>query len=178
MKVHLAGFDVFRPDADNVFELLCSEARRFGLTPMTPLDGEQLFVGCGPSGSCSPVFRSNIERLASADAVIAHLAPFRGVEPDSGTVFEVGYAIARGIPVVGCGVPAATYAERVGADTSCIRCDAGLLRERSSGMLVEEFGLRLNLMLACSIDLHSAAAEALGALAAILRTRAIHREGT
>lgn len=178
MKVYLAGFDVFRPDAENVFELLCSEARRFGLTPITPLDGESPLSGVSPQAIARQIFRSNIEKLASADAVIAHLAPFRGIEPDSGTVFEVGYAIARGIPVVGYGVPAATYAERVGADTPCIRCDAGLLRERSSGMLVEDFGLRLNLMLACSIDLHSTAEEALGALAATYRTRATHLEGT
>ena len=52
------------------------------------------------------IFTSNVAKLSEADGVIANLAPFRGHEPDSGTVFEVGYAIARGIPVIGYGVPA------------------------------------------------------------------------
>lgn len=48
---------------------------------------------------------ANIARLDSADGVIANLRDFRGTEPDAGTVFEVGYAHARGIPVIGYGVP-------------------------------------------------------------------------
>ena len=31
--------------------------------------------------------------------MLANLEPFRGSEPDSGTAFEVGYALALGKPV-------------------------------------------------------------------------------
>ena len=111
------------------------------------------------------IFTSNVAKLSEADGVIANLAPFRGHEPDSGTVFEVGYAIARGIPVIRYGVPAGSYADRLHAATPCTRCEAGIFREQHSGWLVEDFGLPLNLMLSCSIEFRDTAAEALQQLA-------------
>ena len=47
------------------------------------------------------IYRANIGLIAEADALLANLNPFRGSEPDSGTVFEIGYAIALGKRVVG-----------------------------------------------------------------------------
>ena len=47
------------------------------------------------------IYRANIGLIAEADALLANLNPFRGTEPDSGTVFEIGYAIALGKRVVG-----------------------------------------------------------------------------
>ncbi|RYE65273.1 MAG: nucleoside 2-deoxyribosyltransferase [Oxalobacteraceae bacterium] len=164
MKVYLAGFDVFKPNAAEVFASLCEDAKRLHLVPIAPLDGELPALRDGVAVA-RHIFGSNVAKLADADALIANLAPFRGHEPDSGTVFEVGYAIARGIPVVGYGVPAGSYADRIHSAIPCARCDAGILREKDSGWLVEDFGLPLNLMLACSIELRSTALDALMALA-------------
>lgn len=164
MKVYLAGFDVFKPDAASVFASLCSEAIRLQLVPLAPIDGD-LPVAMHGVQLARHIFISNVAKLSEADGVIANLAPFRGHEPDSGTVFEVGYAIARGIPVVGYGVPAGSYADRLHAATPCTRCEAGVLREQHSGWLVEDFGLPLNLMLSCSIEFRKTAAEALQHLA-------------
>ena len=164
MKVYLAGFDVFKPDAASVFASLCSEAIRLQLIPLSPIDGD-LPVAVRGVQLARHIFTSNVAKLSEADGVIANLAPFRGHEPDSGTVFEVGFAIARGIPVIGYGVPAGSYADRLHAAMPCTRCEAGLLREQHSGWLVEDFGLPLNLMLACSIEFRATAAEALQQLA-------------
>lgn len=128
MKVYLAGFDVFKPDAASVFALLCSEAIRLQLIPLAPLDSEPLPAVQGEQ-LARIIFTSNVAKLSEVDGVIANLAPFRGHEPDSGTVFEVGYVIARGIPVIGYGVPTGSYADRLHAETPCTRCDAGILRK-------------------------------------------------
>ena len=164
MKVYLAGFDVFKPDSANVFAMLCAEAIRLQLIPLAPIDCD-LPPAMQGAQLARHIFTSNVAKLSEADGVIANLASFRGHEPDSGTVFEVGFAIARGIPVVGYGVPAGSYADRLHSAIPCTRCDVGVLRERHSGWLVEDFGLPLNLMLSCSIEFRETAMEALQQLA-------------
>ena len=116
-----------------------------------------------------------LSRLAldSADGVIANLRDFRGTEPDAGTVFEVGYAHARGIPVIGYGVPARCYATRVGDREACGRDRSGTLRELANGREVEDFGQPLNLMLACSVELVPHAAAAMAALALVLNGKGL-----
>ena len=64
----------------------------------------------------------------------------RGLEPDSGTVFEVGFAVALGKPVVVYGVPAGSYASRVCAAMECTQDARGLTRERDRGVMVEGLG--------------------------------------
>ena len=53
---------------------------------------------------------------------------------------------------------------------ACERAELGALRETDTGCLVEDFGQRLNLMLACSVGIEVDAASAMVArLAAHLR---------
>ena len=98
--------------------------------------------------------------LQQADGVVANLAPFRGVEPDSGTVFEVGVAVARGVPVVAYGLPPGNYADRVMAAMRTSRGHDGVLRD-ADDLVVEDLGLPMNLMLARSVLSASSAEEAL-----------------
>lgn len=130
MRLYLAGPDVFRPDAGEWF----AEARRlcaeFGHTALVPLDNEET--------TAAGIFDANIELLRSADAVLANLNPFRGMEPDSGTCVEVGFALALGKPVIGYLADTRPLLERV----------AGGRPTDEAGMHVENFGLPLNLMLA------------------------------
>lgn len=55
---------------------------------MIPIDGEQI--------TANGIYHANLEMIRSADAVLANLNAFRGIEPDSGTCFEVGFATALG----------------------------------------------------------------------------------
>lgn len=165
MKVYLAGFDVFRPDAKQVFKELEAEAQRLGLTALSPADCDPLLEAASPQAIARHIYQCNLVKLSQADAVVANLGSFRGHEPDSGTVFEVGYAVAKQLPVVGYGVEPGSYAEKLGESKPLIRDADGRLRERYSGFLVEDFGYPLNLMLACSIELRRTASDALQELA-------------
>ncbi|MDP9991950.1 nucleoside 2-deoxyribosyltransferase [Variovorax boronicumulans] len=97
-RVYLAGPDVFRPDAAQYFALLSAACERLGLEALSPFDASV-------TAATSPhrIYEANMAKLRAADGVVANLAPFRGAEPDSGTVFEVGVAVALGVPVVAYG---------------------------------------------------------------------------
>lgn len=167
-RVYLAGPDVFLPDSRDVFARLRAACARLGLEGVEPSDGglaESGAQGATDDELAQRIFEGNVRLIHACDGVIANLCAFRGLEPDSGTVFEVGYAVALGKPVVGYGVAPGTYAERVGAALPCTRAADGTLRETVSGAMVEGLGQRLNLMLTCSAGLEADADAALERLA-------------
>jgi nucleoside 2-deoxyribosyltransferase len=81
---------------------------------------------------------------------MANLDDFRGSgEPDSGTAFEVGFAAAlNNKPVWTYRSTEETLVERVKA--AAIGSEGGFC---AGGYLIEDFGLSVNLMLACSARL-------------------------
>lgn len=131
-KIYLAGFDVFYPDAVRrgaEMKRLCAE---HGFIGLFPLDNE--------AQSVREIFAGNTGLIDQCDLVMARLDPFRGLEPDSGTAFEVGYAFARGKRIYGYLADARTMRERLGpAD--------------SDGFAVEDFGMAVNLMLGCAAEI-------------------------
>ena len=143
--VYLAGFDVFLPDAAAHGERLKALAARHGFDGLFPLDN-QTPPGLAGAALAQWIYRANVAMIQRADLVMANLNPFRGAEPDSGTAFEVGYAIACGKPVWAYTEQADSLIAQVAvgtADTPARAIDA-------QGYTVEDFGLNLNLMLACS----------------------------
>lgn len=144
-SVYLAGPDVFRPDIERIRQERRRQCEAVGLIPLDPCDNDNL-------ASSRTIYVGNIVMLDRADLVIANLTPFRGVEPDSGTVWESARASAHGKPVFGymAGHPevlfdrvAAAYGPLTSHGEGLRRCD----RDRD-GNLVENWGLPLNLMLA------------------------------
>ena len=153
MKVYIAGPDVFRLDV----EAWAASARALcaarGLTALLPIDGLE--------STAEGIYRANRTLLASADAMVANLNPWRGAEPDSGTCVEVGIALALDKPVVGYLDELTPMVERV-----AVRQSGGRYLD-GAGQLVEDFGLALNLMLAVPVPLVvGGLAEALAALVA------------
>ena len=142
--VYLAGPDVFHPEADRLAEDHKALCRAYGFEPLHPIDQ--------PTLAADTIFQVNLGMLRLADAVVANLNPFRGAEVDSGTAFEVGFAIARGIPVIGYVASQETLAERVGRLFGPLVMQDSALRD-ASGDLVENFGHPVNLMLAESCSL-------------------------
>ncbi|WP_371324917.1 nucleoside 2-deoxyribosyltransferase [Dechloromonas sp. ZY10] len=139
--VYLAGPDVFFPDIAAraaVQKALCGE---LGLRPLHPVDQPEL--------QAETIYRHNLALIREAAGVVANLDPFRGAEVDSGTAFEVGYAIALGKPVVAYFSVNEDWRQRVERcqgplhfdPSRAVWCDA-------DGNLVENFGLPANLMLA------------------------------
>lgn len=173
-RVYFAGPDIFFRDCKRTYQDLKAACERLGLEGVEPSDGG---LGADFNGNddekARRIYEGNIALIRQADGVIANLMDFRGLEPDSGTVFEVGFAVALGMPVVVYGVPAGSYASRVCTAMACTQDASGALRERDSGVMVEGLGQRLNLMLACSTAIESSAEAALSRLARLLG-RAAH----
>jgi nucleoside 2-deoxyribosyltransferase len=142
VKLYLAGPDVFRPDAAAWAARVEELCRGAGHEALIPLDD-------GATATAAAIYRSNLQRIAAADAVLANLNPFRGDEPDSGTCVEIGYALALGKRVIGYADDLRPLRERLlasgpGSD--------GRWRD-AAGHVVEDFGLPLNLMLAVPLPL-------------------------
>jgi nucleoside 2-deoxyribosyltransferase len=148
-QVYLAGFGVFRPDAiehGRYLKALCTE---HGLEGLYPFDNE-VDKDRTPEATAQQICALNIAMIRRCTAVLADLNVFRGLEPDSGTAFEVGVAVALGKPVWAYFEPVGSMRELVSHDQQ------GLDAE---GFMVEDFGLPRNLMLACSWVGASATAE-------------------
>ena len=169
-RIYLAGPDVFLHDSAARFAQLKSLCADRGLEGLEPSDGN---IPTGFQGSdderARRIFQGNIRRIREADGVLANLCNFRGLEPDSGTVFEVGYAVALGKAVAAYGVPPGSYADRVATALPCSPDATGTLREDANGTMVEGLGQRLNLMLTGSACIESTVEAALARLAAVLR---------
>ncbi|OZI40252.1 nucleoside 2-deoxyribosyltransferase [Bordetella genomosp. 1] len=142
-RIYLAGFDVFRADAVAHGERLKALCREHGFEGLYPLDNA-LPAELSGDAAAGWIYRQNVTLIRRADLVMANLNPFRGHEPDSGTAFEVGYAVALGKPVW-------AY---TGQDRPLIEQVPGTVRDGlhvdADGYTVEDFGRPLNLMLAQS----------------------------
>jgi len=145
-KVYLAGFDVFRPDAASYGQRLKTLCARHGFAGLYPLDNAAPRQLRG-AALADWIYRANIALIEQADCVMANLNPFRGLEPDSGTVFEVGYAVAKGKPVW-------VYTEQVQplVAQAGVQTQDGRVMD-AQGYTVEDFGMNLNLMIACSTQI-------------------------
>ena len=140
MLIYLAGPDVFRPDAAAWAAAARQRVAAAGHVALLPLDNE--------APDAPGIYRANLEQIRRADAVLARLDPFRGAEPDSGTCFEVGYAVALGKPVVGYLADARPLAERLAGHYGGLGSPAGGRPVDPQGLAIEDFGLPVNLMLA------------------------------
>lgn len=139
-QIYLAGFDVFRQDAiehGNYLKALCSAHSLEGLYPFDNEVAAQL----SPEETARMICSMNIAMIQRCSAVLANLNVFRGLEPDSGTAFEVGMAVALNKPVWAYFEPVASLRDLVPHDGN--GCD-------SQGYVVEDFGLPRNLMMACT----------------------------
>lgn len=161
-KIYLAGFDVFKEDSIEIGEEkknLCSE---LGFKGLYPLDSEVNIQNLPKKEGAKIIYRGNIDLIREADIVIANLNPFRGLEPDSGTVFECGYALALGKQVVGYLEDLSALIDKVPSGVTLK--DGVVYHLDEQGMVVEDFDLPLNLMLGCSIPLYSNFRECLNSL--------------
>lgn len=145
MKIYLAGPDVFCPDAVSRADAARALLAAAGHRALIPLDNAET--------TAAGIYRANLALIAEADAVLANLEPFRGCEPDSGTCFEVGYAVALGKPVVAYLRDDRPLSARVAAHYGGLqRRPDGRLSD-PQGLAVEDFDLPVNLMLGISCRL-------------------------
>ena len=143
-RLYLAGPDVFRPDASEHGRKLVALCAEHGFEAVFPLDESLPREPAPPRALAARIYRANVAHIEHCDAVLANLDFFRGPEPDSGTCFEVGYAVARGKPVIGYVPEAGSYAPRIRQRHPQA---VGTGDVDANGWQLEEFGLPLNLML-------------------------------
>lgn len=167
-RIYLAGFDVFRADSVEQGRRLKDLCLAHGFAGLYPLDNALPAGLCGRTAA-QWIFEQNIRLIRQADLIMANLNVFRGLEPDSGTAFEVGYGAALGKPVWAYASDARPLVEQagVGHDPG----DAGRTVD-AQGYTVEDFGLNVNLMLACAARVVTGDAQAcLQAIASAGRSR-------
>ncbi|UFS62845.1 nucleoside 2-deoxyribosyltransferase [Sulfurimonas sp. HSL-3221] len=141
--IYLAGPDVFEPDpfaAGEALKQLCSE---HGFEGLFPLDNA-IEAFDHPHKTAEAIRKANIDLIRRADIVMANLNPFRGFEPDSGTVYEVGFAEALGKPVFAYAADRRHMLERL-REHQRLASDAVQCLE---GKSIESFALSHNLMFA------------------------------
>lgn len=138
-KIYFAGPDVFSPDWESFKQEISALCSEFSFYPIFPIDEGGL--------SSRKIYLANLERIRTSDAIFANLMPFRGIEPDSGTSFEIGFAIGIGKPVFALS-PREDMLGRIAKDFGPLqKHEYGWTIRDRNGYGVENFGRALNLML-------------------------------
>jgi len=89
-KIYLAGFDVFYPNALEVLDAKKKLCESYGFIALAPLDNTVDFSQ--PKEKIRElIYQANVKLMNEADIFCVNLNAFRHGEPDSGTVFEIGY---------------------------------------------------------------------------------------
>lgn len=114
-RIYLAGPEVFLPHAVALGAEKCRLVAAAGFDGVFPHDPGVKRTPSGKGTAADNIFVANTELLASCDALIANLTPFRGVSADAGTVFEVGFMCALGRPAWAYTNAAASYRARATA---------------------------------------------------------------
>jgi len=166
-RIYLAGPDLFFADSQVRYDRLRSACDHEGLDAVAPVDGLELHTE-GPLTAAEQIYQHDMSLLRRCDAVLVNLSPFRGAEPDSGSVFEAAFATAIGKPVAGWIGDYWDTVERTAVLRKVYRDGKGRIRDKLDDGFVEDFGLPLNLMLSCSFPILPTANDAIHRLACVL----------
>jgi nucleoside 2-deoxyribosyltransferase len=142
LHIYLAGPEVFLPDAREIGarkKALCAE---FGFVGLYPLESE---ISASTDKLDERIFAANCALMRQADAGVFNLSPFRGVNADPGTAFELGFFAALAKPVFAYSNCAAPLFDRVAKNFGAHPSDDG--PRDADGLLIEDFGNADNLML-------------------------------
>lgn len=154
VKIYVAGPDVFFPEYPAIKQRIKALCDKAGFTALCPAD-DDVIPAPGQTFS-EAIFEQNTRMIGQADYVMANVANFRGYEPDSGTIYECGFARGLGKKVWCYNVPQATLREQIPQRSP---------GRDNEGRIIEDFGLGRNLMIAhgCS-QVHGDAADCIAAI--------------
>lgn len=162
-RIYLAGPMVFYPNAEEIFEVMKSICKGFGLLGCAPTDAQLSLVELEPGRPLyKRIVEADIALMDTCDGAIICLDPFHGtVEMDAGTAFEVGYLHAKGKPMAGWTTERATFGERIRAaaggmttatSASAIGATSGTERD-DQGMLIHSTELAQHGMVQMPIEI-------------------------
>ncbi len=146
-RVYLAGPDVFCTDAIDIGRTKKEVCARMGFEGVFPMDPAP---DARPRNEDNPhdIYRVCIAHMEHCQILLADMTPFRGPSMDVGTAFEMGFAKARGMAVFSYSDILGPYNGRVPIGSF----DDGLPARDADDLLIEEFGLQDNLMVALCCD--------------------------
>lgn len=145
MKIYITGPDVFRKNSKEYFEgisALLKESDHEALIPLYP-----------DTHSAQKIFELNCLKIRECDVILANLNQFRGIEPDSGTIWELGYGHSFGKKIIGYDKNTETLAEKTSKyfymEKNKVVTENTIFPD---GMKVETFGFKHNLMISLCLD--------------------------
>lgn len=143
-SLYLAGPDVFHAEPIALGRAKRELCARYGFVGLYPLDNE---VGdlTDHAAARDAIYRANMAMIRRADALVANVTPFKGVDADAGTAFEVGVAAALGKTVHLYSAADDTLIERMRAIEAT--GDGAGRYQRAETYAVDDFGGGANLML-------------------------------
>lgn len=154
MKTYLAGPEVFLRDAVEILnhkKYLCQRYGHLGITPFDANIGTLTNTHeCGVR-----IAAANELLIDQSDAVIANITPFRGHNADPGTVFEIGYARAKGKVIYAYSLGGKPHAQRL-VDSlyyGHVKQDGEFQRDVFKGWLIDDFQMVENAMIDGGITL-------------------------
>jgi nucleoside 2-deoxyribosyltransferase len=143
-KIYIAGPDVFEKNSIEIGEKLVALCKKYGYEGLYPLDNVVDFSQ-EKRKIAQDIYEANVQMIDSADIVIANLSSFRGKEADTGTVWECGYAYAKGKEVYGYMSRKGDYIDQFDSK----RQENGIFLDEEN-RFIEDFDHSINLMVACS----------------------------
>ncbi len=152
-RVYLAGPDVFLSNALVVFQAKRELCRKYDFTGVSPFDNQPKLSALPKHEQALRISAANEELIRSCGLVIANLTPFRGPSADVGTVYEMGFARALGLPLFAYTNVAGSLLERTRKwleDRINQRATGEF--EDSFGMSIEDFDCVDNLMLVGAVE--------------------------
>lgn len=149
-KIYLAGPEVFKVNAKEIGSYLVKKCEEHGYKGLFPLDNE---IAAGSKASMSKaIFLANKKMIEECDIVVANLNDWRGKEPDSGTVWECGYASALGKRVIAYMDSTSPYLSKFDLDIKISESNGFMVTLDENDLIIEDFDNPLNLMLAESVE--------------------------
>ena len=107
--VYLADFEMFLPTCDETVKYWKKTCDKYGLIGLFPGEGDPVLPG---DNFWQRVFDHDFNHMMHCDMCIAQLDDWRGHEPDSGTLWELGWFVALDMPSYGFYGGAKTMIER------------------------------------------------------------------
>lgn len=129
-SIYIAGPAVFNPDfGASYYNRVKALLEPHHVVPLIPIESD------ADVKNALDIRNKNIAMIEKCDAIIADLSPFRSLEPDAGTAFEVGYAAALKKILLPFSTDCRHMVEKYNG------------KKDGTGLTVEDFNLPFNLML-------------------------------
>lgn len=99
-NIYIAGPTVFYANGAKLLGWMRTKSEAYGFGVTLPND-DVLAVTEDLQGNAVAIYDNCQQAMNHSDSIICDLAPYRGSEPDGGSIFELGMAFARGIRLYG-----------------------------------------------------------------------------